>query len=79
MKIVAPACGKGERFRAAGYEAAKPLIAVHGKPMIDRVVSALNLCEKTDEHIVVINIDGAHLNHPIVRLDRATVGAAETA
>ena len=78
MKIVVPACGKGERFRAAGYEALKPLIAVYGQPMIDRVVSALNLCETTDEYIVVVNFDAENLKHPIVRIDRATVGAAET-
>ena len=78
MKIVVPASGKGERFRAAGYDTPKPLIPVYGEPMIDRVIRSLNICETRDKHIVVVNFDSRLINHDVVELDRATVGAAET-
>ena len=78
MKIIIPACGKGERFRAAGYDTIKPLIKVHGKPMIDCVVQALNMHDTLDEHVVIVNFDAKDVNHPVVKLDRETVGAAET-
>ena len=78
MKIVIPACGKGERFRAAGYDTIKPLIEVHGKPMIDCVVRALNLRDTLDELVVIVNFDAKYINHPVVELDRETLGAAET-
>ncbi len=70
MKIIIPACGKGERFRAAGYDTIKPLIKVHGKPMIDCVVQALNMHDTLDEHVVIVNFDAKYINHPVVELDR---------
>ena len=78
MKIIIPACGKGERFRAAGYDTIKPLIKVHGKPMIDCVVQALKMHGALDEHVVIVNFDEKDINHPVLKLDRDTVGAAET-
>ena len=78
MKIIIPACGKGDRFRAAGYDTIKPLIKVHGRPMIDCVVQALNMHDTLDEHVVIVNFDAKDVNHPVVKLDRETVGAAET-
>ena len=78
MKVVIPACGKGERFRAAGYDVIKPLVKVHGEPMIDCVVRALNLHDTLDEHVVVVNFDVKQLKHPVIEVDRETVGAAET-
>lgn len=39
MKIVIPMTGLGSRFAKAGYQAIKPLIKVHGKPMIEFVIS----------------------------------------
>ena len=38
MQIVIPMSGFGERFRRAGFEIPKPLIAVEGKPIIQHVV-----------------------------------------
>ncbi len=39
MKIIIPMSGLGQRFRDAGYADIKPLINVHGKPIIEWVVS----------------------------------------
>ena len=77
MKILIPACGLGERFRAAGYEVVKPLVPVYGQPMIDRVVSSLQIETAIDEYFVVANWDDA-LDHPVIRLKSTTLGAAET-
>ena len=33
--------GRGSRFANVGYEMPKPLIDVHGKPMIERVIDNL--------------------------------------
>ena len=38
LNIVLPIAGRGSRFVAAGYELPKPLIPVHGVPMIELVV-----------------------------------------
>lgn len=39
MKIIIPMSGLGKRFADAGYKDIKPLIKVHGKPIIEWVVS----------------------------------------
>ncbi len=39
MKIVIPMSGLGKRFQDAGYKDIKPLIKVHGRPIIEWVVS----------------------------------------
>jgi NDP-sugar pyrophosphorylase family protein len=41
LTIVVPMAGLGERFLAAGYPIPKPLIPVHGIPMIEIVVNNL--------------------------------------
>lgn len=38
LNIVLPIAGRGQRFVDAGYDVPKPLIPVHGRPMIDTVV-----------------------------------------
>jgi NDP-sugar pyrophosphorylase family protein len=38
MKIIIPMSGLGKRFQDAGYKDIKPLIKVHGKPIIEWVV-----------------------------------------
>jgi NDP-sugar pyrophosphorylase family protein len=43
IRIVIPMAGRGSRFEAAGYERPKPLIEIHGVPMIDVVVRNLAL------------------------------------
>jgi len=77
MRILIPACGNGERFKAAGYNVVKPLIPVNGRPMIDRVIDALQL-EPLDEYFIITNWDDGGVTHPTVHLDGATVGASET-
>ena len=43
MNIVMPMAGRGSRFSNAGYEIPKPLIPIHGKPMVEWAVKSLNL------------------------------------
>lgn len=43
INIVIPMAGRGSRFEAAGYTLPKPLIEVHGTPMIEVVVRNLGL------------------------------------
>ena len=38
LNIVVPIAGRGSRFATAGYQLPKPLIPVHGQPMIHAVV-----------------------------------------
>ena len=38
LNIVLPIAGRGSRFADAGYDLPKPLIPVHGRPMIETVV-----------------------------------------
>ncbi len=38
LNIVLPIAGRGSRFATAGYDLPKPLIPVHGRPMIEVVV-----------------------------------------
>jgi dTDP-glucose pyrophosphorylase len=38
LNIVVPIAGRGSRFTAAGFVTPKPLIDVHGKPMIEVVI-----------------------------------------
>lgn len=39
LNIVLPIAGRGSRFAAAGYDLPKPMIPVHGLPMIEVVVN----------------------------------------
>ena len=41
LNIVIPMAGHGSRFQKAGYTLPKPLIPVHGRPMIEVVISNL--------------------------------------
>ena len=43
LNVLIPMAGRGSRFEAAGYTFPKPLIEVHGKPMIQVVVENLNI------------------------------------
>ena len=40
MRVVIPACGRGERFKREGYETIKPKIPIAGEPMLDAAVLA---------------------------------------
>ena len=50
MNVLIPMAGAGSRFAQAGYTFPKPLIEVHGKPMIQVVVENLNI----DAHYIFI-------------------------
>ena len=41
LNIVVPMAGRGQRFVDAGYRVPKPLIPVHGVPMIRLVIANL--------------------------------------
>lgn len=41
LNIVIPMAGRGQRFRDQGYDLPKPLIPVHGRPMIELVIANL--------------------------------------
>ena len=50
MNVLIPMAGAGSRFSSAGFTFPKPLIDVHGKPMIQCVVENLNI----DAHYIFI-------------------------
>lgn len=52
LNIVIPMAGRGSRFAEAGYKDPKPLIPVHGKPMIQVVVE--NLTPKCAHRFIFI-------------------------
>lgn len=52
MLIVYPLCGFGQRFADMGYDVPKPLIMIHGEPLIKHQIRSLRL--KDDDKIVFI-------------------------
>ncbi len=46
LNIVVPMAGRGSRFRDAGYDRPKPMILVHGEPMIEVVVRNITPARK---------------------------------
>lgn len=89
LNIVIPMAGRGSRFANVGYELPKPLIPVHGRPMIGLVTRNLRprqphrfifLC--LQEHIEKYDIDrllkGWEQGCEIVIVDHVTEGAACT-
>ena len=52
LNIVVPMAGLGSRFTEAGYQDPKPLIPVHGIPMIEVVIN--NLRPRTDHRFIFI-------------------------
>ncbi len=89
LNVVIPMAGRGSRFAQAGYMLPKPLIPIHGKPMVSVVINNVRparphrfifLC--LQEHIQEYTID-QHLQTwapgcEIVVVDRVTEGAACT-
>jgi len=56
MNIIIPAGGKGERFFKNGYNVAKPLINVLGKPMILNLLDNLNFQKEDNIYIIYFNV-----------------------
>lgn len=89
MNIVLPIAGRGSRFADAGYSLPKPLIPVHGMPMIELVVH--NVRPKVPHRFTFIALQ-EHLEQTdlravlkrvspdcsIVPVDKVTEGAACT-
>lgn len=87
MNVLIPMAGHGSRFAQAGYSFPKPLIEVHGKPMIQVVVDNLAVDANfvfvvQKEHREKYNLDSMlNLITPgckIVEVDGVTDGAACT-
>jgi len=58
MNIVIPMAGAGSRFAKAGYADPKPLIPIHGVPMIKVVIDS---CTPTREHRFIFICQAAHV------------------
>ena len=87
MNIVIPMAGAGSRFQEAGYTFPKPLIEVNGQPMIQTVVSNLNidgtyifLVQKAhyDKYNLKNLLEVISPNCKIIQVDGLTEGAACT-
>jgi dTDP-glucose pyrophosphorylase len=74
LNIVLPIAGRGSRFADAGYRLPKPLIPVHGIPMIEAVVR--NVRPSSPHQFIVVALR-AHLDHLGMReaIERAAPGA----
>lgn len=89
LTIIVPMAGHGSRFSKAGYIQPKPLIPIHGVPMIQLVIQNLRptrphhfifICQKS--HVAAYDLE-CKLNEwtggaTIVTLDQVTEGAACT-
>jgi NDP-sugar pyrophosphorylase family protein len=89
LNIVLPIAGRGSRFAQAGYAQPKPLIPIHGAPMIAAVVA--NVRPRSAHRFIFVAL-AEHLKHAgmrealtlaapgsvIVPVDRVTEGAACT-
>lgn len=60
IQVVIPMAGLGSRFSMVGYEHPKPLIHIHGKPMIKWVIDNLNLSGA--RYIFIVRKE--HIDHP---------------
>jgi dTDP-glucose pyrophosphorylase len=60
INIVLPIAGRGSRFAEAGFKLPKPLIPVHGRPMIEVVV---NNIRPLSEHRFIFVALKEHLDH----------------
>lgn len=89
LNIVIPMAGRGQRFADAGYGLPKPLIPIHGQPMIQVVISNLApscshrfiflILREHDEHYGL----STHLRQwapgcKVIFVDQVTEGAACT-
>ena len=73
LNIVLPIAGRGSRFADAGYTQPKPLIPVHGVPMIETVVR--NIRPRRPHRFIFVAL-AEHLEHLGMRdtLERAAPG-----
>jgi beta-phosphoglucomutase-like phosphatase (HAD superfamily)/dTDP-glucose pyrophosphorylase len=87
LNVLIPMAGAGSRFAAAGYTFPKPLIEVHGKPMIQVVVENLNIeanfiyivqKEHYEKYNLKYLLSLITPNCKIVQVEGMTEGAAST-
>lgn len=89
LNIVLPIAGRGSRFATAGYADPKPLIPVHGLPMIAAVVRNVRpshahrfifvaLAEHLEHRGMRQALEAAAPGSVVVPVDRVTEGAACT-
>lgn len=89
LNIVIPMAGRGSRFALAGYKRPKPLIEIHGHPMIEYVVTNLRpKCEHRfificqEEHLREYHLDAILRKFApgciVISIDHITEGAACT-
>ncbi len=87
MNILIPMAGAGSRFEQAGYTFPKPLIEIHGKPMIQKVVENLNIDGRYIFLVQKEHYENYALNYllpliapgcEIIQVDGVTEGAACT-
>jgi NDP-sugar pyrophosphorylase family protein len=87
MNIIIPMAGRGSRFTEKRILIPKPLIDIHGKPMIQRAVESLDLegrwkfIIRMDEHIDNVSsmIQKIKPGSAIINIDYVTEGPASTA
>ena len=89
LNIVIPMAGRGSRFAKAGYTMPKPLIPIHGHPMVEYVVRDVTpeeehrfifLClkEHLEEYALAEKLEEIAPGCEIVSVDHVTDGAACT-
>lgn len=89
LNIVVPMAGRGSRFSQAGYQLPKPLLPVHGRPMITLVIENLRptcehrfifVCQREhiERHDIGSVLQAAAPGAIIVPIDSVTEGAACT-
>lgn len=87
LNVLIPMAGQGSRFASAGYTFPKPLIEVHGKPMIQLIVENLNieanyificLKEHYEKYSLQHLLNYLSKNCKIIVVDQLTEGAACT-
>lgn len=89
LNIVVPMAGRGSRFAKAGYELPKPLIDIHGKPMIEYVTNNIRpkqehrfiyICqqEHLEKHQLAKELERMSPGCVILTVDHVTEGAACT-
>ena len=87
MNIIIPMAGRGSRFTEKKILIPKPLIDIHGKPMIQRAVESLDLdgqwkfIIRIDEHMDRVSsmIQNIKPGSDVINIDYVTEGPASTA
>lgn len=90
MIVVIPMAGADDAFRERGYPYCKPLVEVHGQPLVERVWDCLRPL-RAERHVFVIRKEDARRSHlhevlrlmdpscEVVQAEGPTAGAACTA